>query len=103
MRKRLGDQVPGDITRADIRAFVRAITRAPHRRRSGLPGVRRIFSWAVAEGTPVDASPCVGLGGKRKQKRVLLAEEKPRDRIQPDEIRAIFAALPERNSRIWVP
>ena len=100
----LGDHAPSDITRGDIRAFVRAIaTRAPIAANRAFEVVRRIFSWAVAEEL-VDASPCVGLGGKRKQKRVLLAEEKPRDRIySSDEIRAIFAALPGTQLEDLVP
>jgi integrase len=90
-----GDRAPAEITRGDVRVWVKGIARrAPVSANRAFEVLRRVYSWAIAEEL-VATSPCIGLGGKRRQRRVLLAEEKPRDRVYTtDEIRAILAAVP---------
>jgi integrase len=87
-----GERRPEDITRGDVRGFVNRIkARAPIAANRAFEVLRRIYSWAIGEEI-LTASPCIGLG--RKRKPVLLTEEAPRQVVySSDEIRAIFAAV----------
>lgn len=99
----LGPKPPAEITRADLRAFVRAIAqRAPVSANRAFEVVRRIYSWAVAEEI-LDASPCVGLQRSMLDSGIL-AKEKPRQRVYAaDELRALLLVVPGTELEDLVP
>jgi len=92
----LGAVAPKDVTKADVRTLIDGIRdRAPTQANRTFATLRKLFAWAV-EHDLLASSPCLGL---KKP-----AEEKPRERVfTNEEIRAIFAAVPNTELAALVP
>jgi integrase len=82
---RLGDRVPGEITRPDVRDLVDKIAeKTPTQANDVLKVIRWVFAKAV-EKDKVQGSPCLGIRKPTK--------EEPRDRVATNaELRALWAA-----------
>ena len=79
----------GNITRTDVKKFLKSKKDTPYRANRDHAVMRLIFAWAMAEDRPILVNPCEGI----KRKHIGTTEKKRERVLSAEEVRTFWTAL----------